>query len=418
MIIKVPFNSIAPALDVASSVLSDKALDDKLRNLSFYMKGENVYLATHNGNVTDVTLLPEAEVTLREGEVKPDFLTIVAKGVMDALEPFKSLSRTRVSSLEFHAEPTNATIPYATRLHINEVPLDPDAEDASNFYQTSKVQLNTVLLVSRFAQAIQSVNLDAGGEAVSIPVLKVTLDALYQTIVKQKNQLNATLYFSEDYVYTSPTFGACMLKNHLPASMKNIQLNLGIVSFLRNLISTADTMTVEQIPQPQNAVHLLVKVGNSTTLITCPDMTRAFDIRGYIEVPDNAIAVDRSYLLDVMKRLTGGKNSITLEVTITNTEVGSQGTLRISNETFVQNIPVSKSKGQGDFILGVPHDTLSAFLMSHFNFLAGTDLPDLIYIFLEKDERDSIVLAVKDSTGVWHTKSSKLQSLREGAKWG
>lgn len=406
MQIKVPYETFVSALATNGSVVSDRALQEEMKNTILGFKDGVISLYSFGVSLVNATPLAGAELSLEEGETAEGFIGLKHKDISDALDGFKSLKRTKVKELVFTIKTNAAT------LAVTEEALDPEAEDAEQYNQTSRFLIKTARIVPTVEKELSTIDLSFQGEAHDSATLLIYIQALYPTIAKQTRESTYSMMFGNEYVYTALTANVCLLENRLPDTLKGFKLVNNMVGFLQSFITGSEVFEMGKEVGDNGLITLTFKVGASVTRIKCSDMARAFDIRNFVDLPSNAISVDKVYLLDVLKRLPGGVSQVTVNVELIPQGEGTVGTFKITTPTFKQNIPVKRAKGEGSFAFAIQSDLLMSMIFSH------TDLfMDDLFFYLESVDQGYTVLACTDNAQIWKTKANRLSPVRESINW-
>lgn len=406
MQIRVPYASLVHAMGVNGSVIADRALQDEMKNAILWVKDGIVSLCSFGINLVNATPLEGAEVTLEPGETPPQFVALKSRDIMGALDSFKSLKRTKVKDTMF------TILGDAVTLAVTEEALDPESEGAEQYNQTSRFLIRTSRMQPVVEKELLTLDLNFSGEVYDSGALLVYIQALLPTIAKQVSESHSSMMFGASHVYTVLTSHVCMMENRLPEVFRDFKLSNSMVSFLKSFIETNETFELSRVSGDNGMVILTVKVGSSVSRIKCADMSRAFDIRNFIDLPSNGISVDKVYLLDVLKRLPSGVSTVTLEIELVPQLEGTVGTFKIITPSFKQSVPVRRAKGEGSFRFNIQSDLLLSMIFSH------TDMfMDDIFFYLEGVDSGYTILGCTDNTRVWQTKANRLSPARESINW-
>lgn len=399
MIIKLGMDTIEKAMTTVTAITNDKNLKDDLKNLIVWLKKDKTYFVANNGNISSLTLV-EAMVDFEGQPEEETFIQLRAKDINDVVASMKGLKRTKVTSVEFHVTENEAV------MFVYEEAIDPEMAFAESYKQVSKHRVTKTRIKDIVKSEIQNINMDVEGEAVPSLDLKLYIDALYPTVSKETREATSNVMFDNDYVFTRLPSYAALMKSELPDVCKGYRLPNNYVAFLRNF-AYDEVIHIDKNDLGNGLVILTLKNSDSVAQIKCADMSRAYDITPCIEIPNEGIAVDKMYLLDVLKRVNKGNDPIFVEITTKDGE----GTFKVISKTMTQEIPVTRAKGEGSYAFSIRGDLLANVIMSHVSVFDET-----IYLYFEYADRN-IVMACTDCLGLWHTKMMGLTESRGDFDW-
>lgn len=401
MRIKTSFEALDSTMTTVTAIVSDRMLQEDLKNVVIWLKEGKVFFAAYSGTTLSATLV-DAQVDT-EGVTHPeDFIQLKAKDINDILATFKGLKRTVISHVEFEIKENEAI------LHIFEEPSDPSIDQADSYRQESKFRVTKPRVKDLVKSEIQKINVDFQGPPIDNSVPLLYIGALLPTIAKETRESTNSLFFSDKYVYTFLAPYAAIMPNGLDPVFQGFRLNNTTVTFLKNFIQTEESFAMQKEVHPNGMVVLTVKVGNSVAVIKCSDMSRAFDISNFVTVPSNGLAVDKAYLLDVLKRVSLSSEATNIQIDIEN----GVGTFKIISKTMTQSLPVVEAKGQGSYHFMIKAELLSSVVFSH-----ASDFGELVFLLFEHGDRGNIVMAVSDNTKLWHTKVTGLVAAKGDFAW-
>ena len=190
MKITVDYEELVRVLGFVNTVLSDKSVDDKMKNVIFLVKNDSVKVVGYNPLTFSRTELEKAEVedVNEEGWV----FQVKSAGLNKVLSSFLSLYKTEVSKLEFTEDGVKI------RLTVFEEAKD---EADSRLSQESSFLLENITILSN---VLKEVNLEFP-EDVSVldsAELFLYIDSLYPLMSNESSSVNASkLNFADDYVF-------------------------------------------------------------------------------------------------------------------------------------------------------------------------------------------------------------------------
>lgn len=401
MIIKTSYEVLEEAMETVSAIVSDKMLQEDLKNVIVWVKDGKTRFAAYSGQIMSATEV-DAEV-IQENSGVEEFVQLKAKDINDVLNSFKGLKRTVVSRIEIHVKENEAV------MHVFEEPASEEFENAEEYRQVSKFRITKPRVKELVKNEVQKINIDVQGTDVPSVDLLVFVNALYPTVSKETRESTNNVLFGDEHIYTVPSNYSAIMPNTLPEVFRGFRLQNSVVNFLKNFIQNYDYFTIDKQDMGNGMVVLTVKVGSSVAVIKCADMSRAFDMTNFVTTPENGIVVDKQYLMDVLKRMNLSSEAAHIEVSI----VDGVGTMKVVSKTMTQNIPVIKTKGEGSFPFSIRAELLSTIVFSH-----TTGLGENVFLYFEYNDRNNIVMAVKDNTGVWQTKITGLTQSKADFSWG
>lgn len=399
MIITTDYETLSSTMSTVSSIVTDKMLQEDFKNVIIWVKEGVVRFGAYGGIVSSATRT-EADASIKEGE---HFFQLKAKDITDVLNTFSSLKRTVVTKIEFHIGENDAL------MYVYEEPSSEEIANAEAYKQTSRFRITKPRMKEIVKAEIQKVVANTEGTTVPTGDLLVFINALYPTVSKETRESNYNVMFSADHIFTVPAQYAAIMPNKLPEVFQGFRLSNSMVNFLKNFIGYESEFIIAKEIAQGGMVILTVTAGYSVATIKCPDMSRAYDITNFMEIPEAGVVVDKEYLKDVLKRISLGNEAANVDISIEN----GYGFFKVSTKAMTQQIPVVKGKGEGAFSFQIRADLLSNLIFSHADYFGET-----VFLYLTTNERGNIVLAVKDNTEMWHTKIAGLSQSKGDFDWG
>ena len=399
MIITTDYETLTSTMNTVSSIVSDKMLQEDFKNVVVWVKEGVVRFGAFGGTVSSATKTV-AESSVKEGE---HFFQLKAKDISDVLSTFSGLKRTVVTKIEFHIGENDAL------MYLYEEAASDDFGNAEAYKQTPRFRITKPRLKDIVKAEIQKVVANTEGTVVETGDLLVFVNALYPTVAKETRESAYNVMFSEEHIFTVPAQYAAIMPNRLPEVFQGFRLSNSMVNFMKNFIGNEPNFVLAKETVQGGMVILTVTVGDSVATIKCPDMSRAYDITNFMEIPETGVVVDKDYLKDVLKRISLGNEAANIDISIEN----GFGLLKVTTKAMTQQVPVIKAKGSGAFSFQVRADLLSNLIFSHVDYFGEN-----VYLYLTTNERGNITLAVKDNTEMWHTKITGLSQSKGDFDWG
>lgn len=399
MIINMKFEALDSAMSTVSNIVSDRQLDENLKNVTIWVKDNELRLAAYSGNIVSATPV-EASIEYEGAESGEYLAQLKAKDINDVISSFKGLTRTKISNVKIHIEDTQAM------LYITESPVDETMHNASQYNQVSKFRIVKPHMKDLVRSKIQEIMMNPDGEEITTADLLLYLNALLPSVQKQTRDTNNKINFASDDIYALLQTHAALMPNKLPAVMSNFRLVNSVAAFIKTFITGTETFIVKKEEKGRGLVVLTIKANNSVAVIECPDMSRAFDMTGYSGMPANAIAVDKGYLTDVLKRLSLGSEAASINISLS----GGVGSMKVITKTMTQEVPVINAKGEGSFSFSIKAELFSEMIFGH------ASLDENVFIYLEQGERN-ITMGCQDNSGLWKTKNTGLAPSTANFNW-
>lgn len=373
MKITVAYEELVRVLGFVNTVLSDKSVDDKMKNVIFLVKNDSVKVVGYNPLTFSRTELEKAEVedVNEEGWV----FQVKAAGLNKVLSSFSSLYKTEVSKLEFTEDGVKI------RLTVFEEAKD---EADSRLSQESSFLLENITILSN---VLKEVNLEFP-EDVSVldsAELFLYIDSLYPLMSNESSSVNASkLNFADDYVFVLTGYMSSYFKNKLPDAFKDLTLSFSSVNFLKKL-----TSDVENIGVSKQEKYLCIDGGNTEAFLRYQKIKIRY--KQYIEgmSKDLGIVVDRLYLKDVLKRMSNMSDTGRMSIT-------NDGMLYVETDKFSQEIPlVNVKEGTSGVSFNVSIANLEKAIIGR-----DDSFFEDVFIYFVPSARGYRVY-IKDKTGAW-----------------
>ena len=368
------YDELSSALGMSSIILSDKMVEEKLKNVIFIVKKDSVCICFYNSLTFCRT---EVEKVVVEGieDEKTWIFQVKAADLTKVLSGFSSLYKTKVDSIRFEENKSKI------KISIDEVALE---EADSRLNQTSVFNLDNVPLT-------ESVRKDIEMEFPDDPeiVFKGDLDLYVSSLLPLMNSasnLESKLNFADDYVFVIAAYMSVFFKNKLSEQMKNMTLGYSSVSLIKRL---CDTVEGNDISVKKTDKYLCMQAGNTEAFMRHQPVKIKY--QQYIKMMsrDNGVVLNRLYFKDVLKRV--GMVSTEGKLTILD-----DGDITIETPNFNQMIPTEKTRGE---VSGVNFK----FSINLFErLIVGSDkiFPEEIFLYIVKAE-SRYALFFTDKKGAW-----------------
>lgn len=371
MKIKLNFNELASTLSYVNTILSDKTVDEKMKNAIFLVDDGDVTVVGYSALTFSRTKLNSVET--EDIEDSWDF-QVKAGELNKIISSYSSLYKTKVEEIEF--EKYNNKI----RVIIHEEAIK---EEDARLAQTGRFLLDSIPIMDSVNKEIH-LEFPEDSDIIMSNELLLYIDSLFPLMSNDSaNSLTSKMSFSQGYVFVMSSYISSFFANKLPDSFKGLTLGYSSVNFLKRLCEGVDNIDVQRIDK-----YLCIRSG----------LTEAFLKYQRVKVNEstyvkrmsneNGVVLDRLYLKDVLRRMSVSSQDGMVKMT----DMG----LEVSNEGFSQIIPLNNKKGDVDnlkFRISVP--VLSKTII-------GDDgvFPSELFLYFVKSG-NGYVLYVKDATGGW-----------------
>ncbi|MNL91160.1 hypothetical protein D3C81_08900 [compost metagenome] len=407
MKIRMTLENLEKAMSSISAIIADKMAQEEVKNLILWVKEGKVKFVGANYYITNINNI-DCELEQEEGSGE-SFISLRAKDINDIMATFKGLKKTKVEYVDFIIGENNAI------MEIKEVPIDDKDEFAAKLNQVSKFKITRPRMKPILEKQIKEIDTTVEGTPIVCADLRLYIDALLPTIAKETRENVNHMLFGEDYIYTVLSTYVAIMKNELPKEQKSVisdfKLQNTIVNFLKGFMGNLETISIHKHKFETGKVVLTIIKDDAIAVISCADLQRTFDIKGYMELPQNKIAVDKLYLLDVLKRMNLSVEAAFVEVDLDGTEGnGYTPTMKVTSKNMTQEIPLRKAKGTGKYNFSMRAELLSSMVFGQ------TNLDENVFFSLDIKD-NSVILACSDNTNIWATRMNGLAITKGNFDW-
>lgn len=331
MRIEVSYSELCSALNLCNLVLSDKSVDDKMKNAIFVAKDDSVNMVGYNAFMFSRTTLKDAVCEVGEDgwsfQVKASELNKITSS-------FSNLWKTYVDKIVIEDNGVRV------RFSVEELPKE--GED-SRFAQSSKFDLENAPILNNVAKEI-SMAFPDDEESIMSEELLVYLSELYPLLSSDSSSVGSKINFAEDYVFVMSSHMSTFFVNKLTDAFKGFSLSYSSAGFLKKLCTGQDSLVMSK-----NDKYLCIRSENTEAFIKYQRIKIKYS--QYVEKrsKEKGIVVDRQYLLDVIKRM--GSVSAEGKARVLDGE-----TLMVENQSFEQTVPINNSRNtEGiSFMVSIP----------------------------------------------------------------
>lgn len=372
MKITLDFNEFNRVLAYINTILSDKSVDEKIKNVIFLVS-ENVTLVGYNQITFSRTVLDNAECY----DIPADGweFQVKASELNKIVSSFSNLYKTKVEKIDIEDDNVR------TKLTIHEVPVD---EANIRLAQDSTFELENAPILAKILADVKT-EFPEKAEPIASSDLLLYLSSLMPLLSNDSNNSTASkLNFAGDYVFMMSSSSSAFIKNQLPDEFKDATLGYSSAGFLRKLCESSEMISVAK-----DKVYLCIESGNTQAFMRYKPVR--INYKSYIDKKskEKGIVVDRLYMKDVLRRM--GNLSVDGKMSISNTEF-----LTVFNNVFQQDVPLENCKPATvgiDFKISIP-------IMS--SLILGSDevFSDNLFIYFVETSR-SYIIYVQDRKGIW-----------------
>jgi hypothetical protein len=376
MEIKVSYKELVSVMNFSSGILSDKMVDDKMKNVIFMVSEGAVKVCFYNALTFCRTELQTVEKNI-EGKDEWIF-QVKAADLTKLLSGFTNLFKTEVEEVLF-VESMNKI-----QLQITEKALK---EEDSRMNQVSHFSLDNVPIIESVLKEIKT-EFPEDCEMVQSGDVLLYVDSLLPLMSNESaNSIGSKINFAEDYVFILSSYMSVFFKNRLPGAFKNMTLGYSSVSFLKKLCDLGEMLV------KRDDKYLYVSVGSTESFMRHQRVKVKHDKYVSLFKKDNGIMLNRLYLKDVLRRM----GSVSPEGKCT---IQENGDLSVENSAFSQVIPVDKTKGE---VAGISFKVSVTILEK---LIVGKDnlFPEDMFIYLSK-AGSGYSIFFTDSTGAWFSQA-------------
>lgn len=381
MKISLNFDEFTSKLGYINTILGDKSVEEKLRNIIFLVDGEGVRMVAYNAFIFVRSTFENAEVDL-EGNTEWSF-QLKASDVNKTVSAFSNMFKTKVTNLELSEEGVRI------KLTVHEEAKD---EADSRLAKDSEFLFEHAPILPKTLEEIK-IDFPNNVDMVSSGDILLYLDSLFPLLNNDtSNSLGSKIHFAEDYVFVLSAAMSSFMVNKLPDSFKDLCLAYSSSGFLKKM-----TESSENIGVARDDKYLCIQEGNTEAFMKYQKVKVKYSMYVDKRSKDKGFVVDRLYLKDVLKRMATvePKGSVKID--------GDD--LFVSNSNFSQSVPLNNKKNTENisgFDISVP--LLEKSILGKDDVFSG----DLFVYFV--DTARGYLVFVSDGTGAWFSSTQVTKS--------
>ena len=381
MKISLSFDEFTSKLGYINTILGDKSVEEKLRNIIFLVDNEGDKMVAYNAFIFVRSVFDNYEIDL-EGNTEWSF-QLKASDVNKTVSAFSNMFKTKVTNLELSEEGVRI------KLTIHEEAKD---EADSRLAKDSEFLFEHAPILPKTLDEIK-IDFPNNVDMVSSGDILLYLDSLFPLLNNDTaNSLGSKIHFAEDYVFVLSAAMSSFMVNKLPDSIKDLCLAYSSSGFLKKM-----TESSENIGVARDDKYLCIQEGNTEAFMKYQKVKVKYSMYVDKRSKDKGFVVDRLYLKDVLKRMATvePKGSVKID--------GDD--LFVSNSNFSQTVPLNNKKnaeGISGFDISVP--LLEKSILGKDDVFSG----DLFVYFV--DTARGYLVFVSDGTGAWFSSTQVTKS--------
>lgn len=373
MKISLKYDELVETLGFATTVLNDKSVEDKMKNVIFLVDSNSVKVVGYNAFTFSRTEIENVSVEDTPGNGWQ--FQVRSANLLKILSSFSSLSKTRVDDVDFEEDGVKIKI----SIHENAI-----KEEDSRLSQTCVFHMENIPIMNNVMKDI-NMEFPEDVELVDGADLSLYLESLLPLMSNDSASKNESkLNFASDYVFVMSAQMSAYFKNKLPEAFKGLTLSYSSVNFLKKLTEGSNDINICRIEK-----YLCIQSNNTEAFMRYQNIKIKY--QAYLQRlnKDKGIVVDRLYLKDVLRRMSN--ISPDGKMTITDT-----GILEVSNSNFYQEIPLIKVK---EGTAGISFNVSVSFLE---RVIVGKDevLSEELFMYFVPTARGYSIFLL-DKTGAW-----------------
>ena len=369
---KVSFSELSSVLGYVNTILADKTVDEKMKNVIFLVEKDEVTVVGYSALTFARTKLNDVEV---EGIDEDWDFQVKSAELNKIITSYSNLNKTKVDYIEFDSFKNKI------KVIIHEEAIK---EEDARLAQTGSFLLDSIPIQEKVKNDI---HMDFPEETDSIlsSDLLLYIDSLFPLMSNDSSSsLVSKLNFSNEYIFVTASYISSFFVNKLPDAFKDLTLGYSSVSFLKKLSEGVESLNVQRTEG-----YLCVESGMTEAFLRYQKVKVKYDPYVKRMNTDNGIVLDRLYLKDVLRRMMVSSQDGVVQMK----ELG----LEVSNDGFTQIIPINNKKGDVEnlkFKMSIP--VMVKTILGNDSFF-----PEEVFLYFVKTGATGYLLYVKDATGGW-----------------
>lgn len=382
MKITVDYAELNSVLGYIYTILSDKSVEDKVKNVIFNVSNDSVTVIGYNQITFSRTVLEKVscEGIPEEGW----YFQIKASELSKIMSSYSNLYKTKVEQIDI--EDNNVR----TKITVHEIPIDEEKD--AKLAQNSVFEVENAPILPKILSDIKSEFPEESNSVVCSELLFYLSSLLPLMSNDSANSTASKLNFAEDYVFTLNSSCSAFIKNQLPEEFKGITLGYSSVGFLKKLCEGTDFISVAR-----DKIYLCIESGNTQAFMRFKPIK--INYKSYVQKKskEKGIVVDRLYMKDVLRRM----GSISVDGKM---HIDSENSLIVMNDVFQQEVPLERCKtGTVGLSFKISIPIMNSLIIGNDEVLSS----ELFIYFVETTR--SYIIYLQDKSGTWFssTQASK-----------
>lgn len=372
MKISVDFKELSKVLGYSNAVLSDKSVDEKIKNIIFLVRPEEVQIVGYNALTFCRTRLEEP---LIEGVSDSGWeFQIKASELNKIVSSYSNLYKTEVNHIDF--EEDNVRI----KIVVHEVAKEEADEKLS---RDSTFEMENAPILTNISAKIKT-EFPEEVSMVSCGDLNLYIDALFPLVSNDASaSIGSKLNFAADYVFNISSSMSAFFVNKLSEEFQDLTLGYSSVGFLKKLCEGNETIGVAKTDK-----YLCIDAGSTQAFMQYNRVKINYKMYVEKKAKDLGIVLDRLYFKDVLKRM--GISSSEGKLIVGDEDI------TVMNDNFQQEIPLN---GKKDGTEGV---SIKFSIPVMEKLILGSDsvFSNDLYIYFVPTVR-GYMMYIQDKTGSW-----------------
>lgn len=378
MKINLNYDELVSKLDYANSILSDKSVEEKLRNIIFLVGTSKVEVIARNA----YTFVRSTLENCKQEDIPESGWNFQLKSgeLNKILSAFSNMTRTEVKGicLEVSGVCVKATIHEEDKVGEN-----------ASLTRDSDFLLDTLPVSAKDLEEITMGFPEDLASPIAAADVLLYLDLLFPVLNNDTaNGIGSKINFAGEYVFVVGSAMSAFVVNKLPDAFKDICLTYSSVSFLKKISDKSEQLIVAKTDK-----YLCVLSEDTVAFMKYQRVKINYSMYVDKKSKDKGIVVDRLYLKDVLKRMSVVDD-------LGKIYIDSESDMTIKNGKFEQSVPLSNCRDAVGISFSIPSSLLSKMIL-------GSDsvLEDPLRIYFVESPRGYLVY-MSDSSGAWFSNSS------------
>ena len=437
------YNALMSALSSVSLIAEDALSHEDMKNIIFRLTPNSCHLVGINALVVYKKTIDPSTYSIEFdendlGDNQVYYFSLKSKELMSFLGTFKTLNKTVADEVTFQSingkirtsvfelpkdavskdEPQDISMSGGVAITVQDssvsapaAPVENDVKPIVSYWMFDSLPIKPVYIPD-----IELVYKEDGGFTTKTDIIQFYVSTLLPILQTSGNSLYSKMFFTDEIVMVFNTAFTVLMSNGasnifgddksapsplppIPSVLKNLCLPYRVVSYLRDIISSTDEISINKM---ENDLRIGLSVdGDFSAFIKYEPKTAEYT--PYLErfQKTNGLILDRLYFRDVLKRLSLTGDNIMFNFNVTG------GVITVSNTRFTQDIVPLKVKGfEGitEIKFKIMPDVLNKAIIGDDRGIASDStggFDTMVFLYLTPTDKGDYILNIADSTGVW-----------------